>query len=345
MLRPKWNLVFVLLVFGSLLASCGAAAQSLGSGLHTGIGCSEFRIQVSDADGHAICGATVSIDGRGLAVSDSSGWVDTRVGESGDGFLLVRVTAEGYQTREVTIEPGDCITQIDLKRTERGRRSYTSAITAEELNPEVQKRSVELQRQASKASEQADYAGSVRLLLEAFDLTPSDPGISNNLGFSYLHKGEINQASVWFEKALSLAPFDPIINGNLGVVRWSQGDRDTSRQLLTKAVQHGYSTPAAHYILGVTALEKGHAMEAVKELSMVKDKQFPYRPLFLAIALWSEGKPDKAEKEYNRFLRSYRITVPTQPLGRGPDQWDLAQSHKGSETVSAGDLVRGTPNH
>ncbi len=328
----------LLSIIGLMLLSHRAVGQSLESTLTRGLSCGIVHLSITDANGHAVSGASVYI-GSSMLVSDSSGWVETRGDTFGDQPIVVKVMARGYLPVEAMIQPGECSTQVNLVRNERDQPSYTSTVPAQELRPDVQEQSTLLQLRAEKAREKADYIASVHLLLEAWHLTPSNPAISNNLGVSYLKGGDLGRAYGWFEKAASLAPFDPKITGNLGLIRWAQGRGEESRQLLAKAVEQGYSSPAAHYILGVSAIEKGRSTEAIRELSMTKNGQFPYRGLFMALALHGAGKHDKAVKEHNRFLRDYRVPLLEQPLGKAQDQSELGKNQSASGTGNPGDIA------
>ncbi len=340
MLRRNRNSVSLLLVLAMVLLSRGVGGQSLDSSHMRGFACETVRLSILDANGRVVTGASVYI-GDTVTVSDSAGWVETRGNVFGDQPVVIKVMAEGYQLTKATLQPGECSTQINLVRSDRGQTSYTSTVPAEELRPDVREQSIQLQLRAEKARARADYAASVQLLLEAWHLTPSDPAISNNLGVSFLRRGDLGQSSGWFEKAASLAPFDPKITGNLGLIRWAQGRDEESRQLLTKAIEHGYSSPAAHYVLGIVAVERGSSIEAIRELSMLKSGQFPYRGLFVAIAFRKAKKYDKAAKEHQRFLQGYRIPLLEQSLGKAQIWRELGESQRASGTGNACDITLG----
>ncbi len=308
----------LMLALWTVLISPAAAAQSMDSVPGTDAGCGALRLMVRDVAGHPIAGASVWVNGSFPAISDSSGWAETRFPDANRGTVSVSVSANGYKSQQAFLLAGDCNREIVLNRAQGHSLPETTTISVDELGTDVKKESMALQQGAAKAGERGDYSSSLQLLFRAFRLTPSDPAISNNIGFCFLRRGDVKRATIWFEKAVNLAPFDPTSSGNLGLVRWIQGDHETSRLLLTRAVEHGYSTGAAHYVLGVTALEKGSSLEAVRELSMVKGKQFPYRGLFLSIALRDLGKRGKSESEYRNFIRNMKIPLLEGRPGPGP---------------------------
>ncbi len=297
----------LLLMVWTMVLSRGAAGQFSDSGRDGTMGCGELRLLIREKSGRPVAGASVWINGNVAAVSGSSGEAEAPVAAANGQPISIRVTANGYKPQQELLWPDDCNPMVNLERD--AAENLSPTISARELRPDIQKKSEELQLRAAKAREQADYDASLRLLLEALQLTPSDPAICNNLGFSFVRKGDLDHAGVWFERALKLAPSDALITGNLGLIRWAQGNHEAARPLLTKAVEHGFSGAAAHYLLGLAALEKSLFVEAVRELSTVKRKQFPYRDLFLAIALRGAGKDADAAREYKRFIRNNRASL------------------------------------
>jgi tetratricopeptide (TPR) repeat protein len=124
------------------------------------------------------------------------------------------------------------------------------------------------------------------------------------MGIILLRRGNLREAPGWFEKAVELSPFDPVTTGNLGLVRWSQGRKEESCELLNRAVERGFSAPSARYILGLAALKKGLSRDAVRQLSAIPEEGFPYRSLFLSVALRDAGERRKADKELHSFFRA-----------------------------------------
>ena len=224
----------------------------------------------------------------------------------------VEVRAAGHKSRTFFLGR-DRIEEVFLER-EGSSRGSQAVVSVSELERSVQKKSTHLQQMAVNALAKEDYESAEHLLLEALDLTPSSPGIYNNLGISYLRRHDLERAVPCFEKAAELAPYDPHIAGSLGMIRWMQGRHAESYQLLDRAVASGFSTPTAHYALGVLALEKGLAQQAVQQLSQSDGKRFRYRDLFLSIALRAVGKPKAAEKRFLDFLLTSPIlSLPSTP--------------------------------
>jgi Tfp pilus assembly protein PilF len=174
------------------------------------------------------------------------------------------------------------------------------------LSPRIQQKSLQIQQAGLDALRHADYVAADRLLREAMELTPSAYTIYNNLAVNSARQLRLNEASRWLEKARAMAPFDPIVAGNLGVILWLQNRINESYDLLQMAMDRGYAGNMAHYAMGLMALQRQYALEAVRHLSKTNRKSFPYRDLYLSLALQELGKGDAAAKSRRIFLEGHR---------------------------------------
>jgi tetratricopeptide (TPR) repeat protein len=148
-----------------------------------------------------------------------------------------------------------------------------------------------------------EYQDAEKLLLQAFQLTPSEASIANNLGVTALRRHDLDTAGSWFQKAADEAPYRSDILGNYGLVRWMQHRTEESYAILVKAFAHGYVSSMGHYILGMIEVEKGNYRDAVDHLKKVPAERYRYRDLYLSIALRNSGKTKAAEETYMSFLR------------------------------------------
>ncbi len=176
------------------------------------------------------------------------------------------------------------------------------AVGVAELSPQASRKSLQLQEAGLNALHHADYLGADRLLHQALALTPSAYAIYNNLAVGCAARSRLSEAAGWLEKAWALAPFDPIVAGNLGVIRWLQERTDESYNLLRTALNRGYNSGAAHFAMGVMALQREYPLEAVRNLSKANRTRFPARDLYLSLALRELGKVDAAAKNLRKFL-------------------------------------------
>ena len=214
------------------------------------------------------------------------------------------ITALGYKAAHVTVMP-DARYHFDVRldRREPVARSGGTTVNASELSGSVQKQSAQLQQQAERLLASKDYESAEKLLLEAFHLTPSAAPIANNLGVVALSKKDLDSAGSWFQKAAEEAPYKSDILGNLGLVRWMQHRREESYDILVKAFSQGYESGLGHYILGTIGVENGKSKEATEHLKRITAERFPYRDLYLSIALRNCGKAKAADQSYQSFLR------------------------------------------
>ncbi len=194
-----------------------------------------------------------------------------------------------------------------------------NTVTVKELSADIQARSKHLQKEGLNALRKEDFNGAERLLEEALKLTPSDWTIYNNIGVDRACMKEIDKAAVWFERGLALAPHEILIAGNLGLMRWLQGRIEEGYSMLENAISLGYSPPIAHYAMGIMSLRMGLPSRAAKHLSRVKDGEFPYRDLFLSLALLAQGKAIAAAKWYRRFFKLNPVQYDSTNMSRIDD--------------------------
>jgi tetratricopeptide (TPR) repeat protein len=255
--------------------------------------------------GSAIMGAAVvTRDSMIEMTTDANGVVDIPC-RAVDGMMpFVEVRASGFEPVRVAVVPDASHRMtIRLDRRDPVNKSGVNTVNVDELYGNVQQRSARLQDEAGKALAAKDYDTARKLYVEALQLTPSSPAIYNNLGVISLHMKDLDSAGSWFQKAADEAPYKPDILGNLGLVRWMQNRADESYSLLTKAFDYGYKSVLAHYILGTVGLRKGDYESAADHLKQVSTDRFPYRDLYLSIALRHCGKNKDADRSYRDFLR------------------------------------------
>jgi tetratricopeptide (TPR) repeat protein len=229
--------------------------------------------------------------------------------------VSIVVSARGYQTRQLLMTSSRFENlEVNLPRLENTPHSGMT-VSLSELSPENQATSTSFQQKAIQALQQGDHIRAEQLLRKAIELTPSIGMLYNNLGVAVLRQGRMGEAITWFEKAYEMSPYDGGTNGNLGLMRWMQKRTDESYQLLDKAVALGFSTPTAHYYLGILALARGQWKLSVEQLSRTDGNRFRYRDLFLAQALSGMGRQKESlnsfQKHMSRNPVHYYIYVPS----------------------------------
>jgi Tfp pilus assembly protein PilF len=196
---------------------------------------------------------------------------------------------------------------MDACGQERANRGFSvGGVDVSELSPRVQDRALQLQKRGLNAFLQSDYLAAENLFRQALELTPSSYSLCNDIGVGYARRMRWTEAAEWIEKAHSMAPWDPQIAGNLGIIRWLQDRNAESYDLLLMAIEHHYTPSLVCYAAAVMALQKHRPLEAVRNLSKVHGKGFPYRYLYLALAQRELGKSDSAAKSWRKFLEGNR---------------------------------------
>lgn len=288
-----WRQAAVLFLLCSLVAAAIAHAQPASN--------RQISLMVCDEKGRGIADALVSIGGF-VYRTDPNGSV--RFIPPRNTAIQVQVRAAGYQSCQYLLDGNFADgTEIYLARSQSQSQGSGGTVQLQELAPERRQQAEKLERQALAALHSGNLASAEELLLKAKELIPSSAVVHNNLGVVWLRKHNVSRAAQYFEKALDLHAVDPHATGNLGMVRWVQGRPDESYDLLSRAVEYGFSEPAALYILGRLALERGRFDVASSQLERVRPETFPLRDLYLTAAQYRMGKSGPARKSFVRFLQ------------------------------------------
>ena len=245
-------------------------------------------------------GAAVSTQDSGIEMTTDSNGVADILCRAVNGMMpMVEVVPTG-STRARCLTP-----DMNFRYTVRLNRKNPpnvslNTISVDELYPDVQQKSLRLQEQAAKALAIRTMRGT-RLYLEALQLTPSSPIISNNLGVISLHLKDLDSAGKWFQKAAEEAPYKPDILGNLGLVLWC---RAGWTKATIRARRH-WST-ATNRICALHPRDR-RAQKRRKRSGRSTPQEglrdrFPQRDLYLSIALRNCGKTKDADASF-RFLK------------------------------------------
>ncbi len=273
--------------------------------------CRDVELDVKDSMGRSIMGAEVAIQNSAMEfTTDSQGLASIPCNTGSRAFTMIEVSAPGYFPSRVLLTPqGYSRLEVVLRKRDSVRKAAEPMVSVQELRKDVQAESRDLQMQAVGALDRNDYNAAEKLFLEAFNLTPSMVSIPNNLGIVELRRKDLNAAGSWFEKAMAIAPYRADVLGNLGIVRWMQQRDDESYKLLIQASAMGYETGPGNYIIGMVSLRKGEIKEAAKRLKKVPEGPFPYRDLFLSLALRNLGKTKDADRAFSGFLKRTRVPL------------------------------------
>jgi Tfp pilus assembly protein PilF len=267
--------------------------------------CREIEITVRDSMGMVISDAVIVTDSSAMPfTTDIQGLTEIPCFTGMNAFSMLEVRAPGYRASRVRITPdANYRLEVILDKQDPVAPAAGAIISAKELNKTIQMESQELQNRAASAIRGQDYNTAGTLLLKALELTPSNAEITNNLGVIALHKKDLNAAGMWFEKAMKMAPRKAVFIGNLGIVRWIQARTEESYTLLKRAASMGYESGPVNYVIGKVSLTKGENTQAIEYFKKTSTDRFPYRDLYLSIALYHLGNTKAAEETYYDFLR------------------------------------------
>jgi tetratricopeptide (TPR) repeat protein len=99
------------------------------------------------------------------------------------------------------------------------------------------------------------------MLIKAMSLAPTDPFITDSLGWVYFRQGDLVQASVLLERAVSLKPYDPVLNGHLGDVYEKVGRTLEARYQWRRAIDYADATKDAKLITELKAKLEGKPVQ------------------------------------------------------------------------------------
>lgn len=102
------------------------------------------------------------------------------------------------------------------------------------------------------------------MLVRALALAPSDPYITDSLGWVYYRRGDVVQAIALLERAVSLKPYDPTLNDHLGDAYEKAGRHLEARYQWRRALDYADAKKDEKIIKSITEKLSGKA-EAVQE--------------------------------------------------------------------------------
>jgi Tfp pilus assembly protein PilF len=272
--------------------------------------CRQVRFYVKDSTGFGIPNAILTLDQTWVLTTDFDGAVEIECRPNFRSAIPVEVSAQGFKRKSEMIRlVGLTGAEIRLEKETRESVPAGPTVSAAELAPEVQERSEKLQKEGLDALARGENEKAEEALREALELTPSSGGIYNNIGVAHLRRQDMDKAAEWFEKAALVSPYNPVILGNLGLIRYLQHREEESYPLLDRGVAGGFSSPTAHYVLGILALQRGHYLRAVEQLRNTDSTRHPYRDLYLSIAQRELGRVKAADKTFQSFVKTHKAPL------------------------------------
>lgn len=150
---------------------------------------------------------------------------------------------------------------------EAAQAEYTRAVEAIDRKVDRPTRALAHRRLASVLDRQGKFGDSEAHYQAAAELTPRDPRIWNNYGYSAYLQGDWEQAIVRLRKAEKLDPKDGRTLTNLGLALAASGRQDEAVEVFTRAGGPSAAQANMAYILAATGQEqqaREHYEEALR---------------------------------------------------------------------------------
>jgi len=134
---------------------------------------------------------------------------------------------------------------------------------------------------------QGNYSEAILNLNKALNAPPDANALTNravafnNLGFAYLHEGQISNSVANFEKALVLQPHYPEAYYNLGGAFLANGQPDVAVDCLQHALAQDSTVAETHYRMANALMKMSRHAEAIAEYSQASQRAHDQNPEIL----------------------------------------------------------------
>lgn len=149
------------------------------------------------------------------------------------------------------------------------------------------------------------WRNSITLFEHTLKVTLNNSRIHNNLGFTLVRQGKIQEAINHYTEALRIDPYFAIAHYNLGIALTMQGNIQEAIGHYTRALQINPNYAAAHNKLGILLANQGKYQEAINhfaEALRVKPNSVELH-INLGNSLVEMGKIDESIAYYTEALR------------------------------------------
>jgi tetratricopeptide (TPR) repeat protein len=148
------------------------------------------------------------------------------------------------------------------------------------------------------------YAGFETLFRTTIARNPSCWMAHNNLGIALAERGQVDEASEHFRRALEIMPDHAEAHNNLSLALQRQGELDESIAHAQTALRLNPNYAECHFNLGNALSQKGQAEEAIAHFRRALEIHPDYTKahINLGIALLGERRLDEAELHFRRAL-------------------------------------------
>ena len=148
------------------------------------------------------------------------------------------------------------------------------------------------------------YAGFETLFRTTIARNPTCWMAHNNLGIALAERGQVDEASEHFRRALEIKPDHAEAHNNLSMALQRQGKLDDAIAHAQTALRFNPNYAECHFHLGNTLSQKGQVEEAIGHFRRALEIRPDYTKahINLGIALLGQRRLDEAERHFRRAL-------------------------------------------
>ncbi len=148
------------------------------------------------------------------------------------------------------------------------------------------------------------YAGFETLFRTTIDRNPTCWMAHNNLGIALAERGQVDEASGHFRRALEIKPDHAEAHNNLSLALQRQGKLDEAIAHARIALRFNPNYAECHFHLGNTLSQQGQVAEAIGHFQRALEirPDYPKAHINLGIALLGQRHLDEAERHFRRAL-------------------------------------------
>lgn len=153
-------------------------------------------------------------------------------------------------------------------------------------------------------SERGDLNEASADFRKALELWPNQSKDHNNLGKALVQEGRINEATEQFQAALKISPNNPDAESNIGAALLQQGDTNEAISYLRKAIEKSPRHAQAHLNLGNALFQNGEVDSAIAEYQKTLELPFDHAESHYSIAnaLRKKGDAQAAIAHYHQAI-------------------------------------------
>ena len=109
-----------------------------------------------------------------------------------------------------------------------------------------------------------EYGAVIMRTAEVMSQSPEDPKLMTLLSKTYANQGNLNDAIVWCEKAISIEKLNPVFHHLRAVILQEQGHMEDAIASLKRALYLDSNFVLAHFMLGNLSRQAGKTRESKK---------------------------------------------------------------------------------